>query len=321
MADSVGKAIRGISKKINSNYFLSGDDYFLQSFFIKNLKTKCGNDYELSYLNFEEESDINFFLSEISSVSLFSSKKILVIRNITKVSKANKDEVLKYLSSPSDDTIIVFVSDDFYSRNSFFKSISSKSKTIDTRTPFPNKIKEWVRYYLNVNKISIDQSILDDIISSNNDEITTILNEIEKLYLVNECSQISYDENQHISINQRNIRPWHLIDSIGKKNNTLSIKNFEYLQYGGYQTVPLIIIFYNFFNNMLMYKNNNHNIYSINKIISNNMTQYSNKYTDNEIINILVELKNIDILIKSSTLNHNNLISIFIIKICQGYYG
>ena len=72
---------------------------------------------------------------------------------------------------------------------------------------------------------------------------------------------------------------------------------------------------------MLMYKNNNHNIYSINKIISNNMLQYSNKYTENEIMNIIIDLKNIDLLIKSSTLNHNNLISIFIIKICQGYYG
>ena len=321
MVYSVGKAIREVKKKVDNVYFLSGDDYFLQNFFIKSLKKICNDDYELSYLNFEEESDRNIFFQEISSISLFSNKNILVIRNMAKISKINKDEILKYLINPNDDNIIIFVSDDFYSKNNFFKSVSSKSKMIDTRTPFPNKIKEWVRYYLNTNKISIDQSILDDIISSNNDEITTILNEIEKLYLVNECSQISYDENQHISINQRNIRPWHLIDSIGKKNNTLSIKNFEYLQYGGYQTVPLIIIFYNFFNNMLMYKNNNHNIYSINKIISNNMTQYSNKYTDNEIINILVDLKNIDILIKSSTLNHNNLISNFIIKICQGYYG
>ena len=28
-----------------------------------------------------------------------------------------------------------------------------------------------------------------------------------------------------------------------------------------------------------------------------------------------------DILVKSTTLNHENLMSIFIIKICQGYYG
>ena len=32
MAYSVGKAIRELGKKINSIYFLSGDDYFLQNF-------------------------------------------------------------------------------------------------------------------------------------------------------------------------------------------------------------------------------------------------------------------------------------------------
>ena len=178
-----------------------------------------------------------------------------------------------------------------------------------------------MRYYLNINKISIDKIILDDIISSNNDEIITILNEIEKLYLINGCDKISYEENQRISINHKNIRPWHLIDSIGKKDTSLSIKNFEYLQYGGYQIIPIIIIFYNFFNNILLHKNNNKNLYSINKIISNNIPKYSNRYTENEIMNILIDLKNMDLLVKSSSLNHNNLISVFIIKICQGYYG
>ena len=72
---------------------------------------------------------------------------------------------------------------------------------------------------------------------------------------------------------------------------------------------------------MLLHKNNNKNLYSINKIISNNIPKYSNKYTEGEIMNILIDLKNMDLLVKSSSLNHNNLISIFIIKICQGYYG
>ena len=94
--------------------------------------------------------------------------------------------------------------------------------------------------------IFIDNIILDDIINANNDEIITILNEIEKLYLINGCSQIAYDEKQHISSNHKNIRPWQLIDSIGKKDNIYSIKKIEYLQYIGYQVIPLVIILYNF---------------------------------------------------------------------------
>ena len=51
------------------------------------------------------------------------------------------------------------------------------------------------------------------------------------------------------------------------------------------------------------------------------MPKYSNKFTETEIMNILIDLKNMDLLVKSSNLNHNNLMSIFIVKICQSYYG
>ena len=88
MSYSVGKAIREInSNKISHSYFLSGNDYFLQNFFIKSLDKHCNNDYNLHYLNFSEESDINTFFKEISSVSLFSDKNILIVRNIGKISK------------------------------------------------------------------------------------------------------------------------------------------------------------------------------------------------------------------------------------------
>ena len=58
---------------------------------------------------------------------LFSNKIILIVRNVLKISKANKDEILKYLKNPNDDNIIIIISDDFYSKNQFLNSLSSKS--------------------------------------------------------------------------------------------------------------------------------------------------------------------------------------------------
>ena len=51
MVYSVGKAIREInSKKINHSYFLSGNDCFLQDFFIKNLFSKVSDNTQIRYL-------------------------------------------------------------------------------------------------------------------------------------------------------------------------------------------------------------------------------------------------------------------------------
>jgi len=322
MVYSVGKAIRQSNKKIDNIYFLSGDDYFLQNFFIKDLNKKFDIDHSPRYFNFEEDQDVKIFLEEISAISLFSKKDIFVIRNLSRISKNSKEEISTYINNPKDDLIIIFISDDFYSKNKFFHLISSKSKTIDTRTPFPNKIREWIKYYLKINKIDIDYSFLDELIYSNNDEIATIIGEIEKIYLANGCNRVSYESIDRVLKKGKNIRPWYLLDSIGKKDCKLSIEYIESLQLGGYTVILLLISLYNLFNAMLLYKQTSKlSSYGLNKIISSNIGRYTNNYDENEIMNIIVEIKNIDILVKSTTLNHENLMSILTIKICQGYYG
>ena len=323
MAYSVGKAVREIKKKLDSSYFLSGDDYFLQNFFISNINKLNNFEYKIRYLNFGEELDINLFLQEISAVSLFQTKDMYILRNLEKLSKDQKDEILNYLDNPRDTIVIIFISEDFYSKNNFFTSITKKSKTIDTRTPFPNKKREWIKYYLKTKNIEIDYSLLDDIIYTNNDEIVTIINEVEKLYLENACKKIDFNENKHSLNSNKNIRPWFLQDSLGNKNSEKSIDNIELLQYVGYSIIPIIINLYTFYNHMLLSYDNKTGVsqYGLNKIINSNMDKYLSNYTKSEVMNIIIDLKNLDVLVKTTSLNHNNLIYIFIIKICQGYYG
>ena len=116
-----------------------------------------------------------------------------------------------------------------------------------------------------------------------------------------------------------------VLDSLGKKNIELSIKNMEGLLSIGYTAIPLIINLYNLFINLLQAvsgnSSNTNNIYGLNKIITSNMNKYSKKYYEKEIKEILIDLKNMDVLIKTTNLNHKNLLSIFIVKTCQGYYG
>ena len=145
----------------------------------------------------------------------------------------------------------------------------------------------------------------------------------EKLHLCKETSS-GYDMGSDYLTTNMDVGTLLHIDSAKNNTNTnnfSAIKNFEFLQYQGYQVVPLVITFYNFFNNILLYKSGKKDLFSINKIISSNMSKYSSCFTNEEIMNIIVDLKKIDLTIKSSNLNQNNLVSIFITKICQNYYG
>ena len=65
MAYSVGKGIRLMKNDLSKLYLLSGDDYFLQNFFISKLSELNNNSYIAKYLNLEEENDIKLLLNEI----------------------------------------------------------------------------------------------------------------------------------------------------------------------------------------------------------------------------------------------------------------
>ena len=67
--------------------------------------------------------------------------------------------------------------------------------------------------------------------------------------------------------------------------------------------------------------NTNKNYNGLNKIINSRMLNYKKKYKINEMRDILLDLRNIDIIIKSSSINNSFLFKPMLLKICKGIYG
>ena len=59
----------------------------------------------------------------------------------------------------------------------------------------------------------------------------------------------------------------------------------------------------------------------LNKIINNKLKTYSSNFSIEEIINIFISLKNVDVLSKSTSLNHRDMLFLLIVKICKGFYA
>ena len=219
---------------------------------------------------------------------------------------------------------MIFISNDYYSKNKFVSQIISKSSVIDSRTPFPSKIKQWVNFYLKKESITIDQFLLENIISSYNDDISNVLQEVEKIYLSTGQTKIDYTNELVSGYVKRNIRPWQLLHSLGNKNLKESVSILESLYQNGSTVTPIIINCFNFYKELYMYTIDSsytaQNYNGLNKILNKNMLKYLNRYTKHEIENIIIELKNIDILYKTVNVNQQELIVVFMTKICGGYY-
>tara|TARA_Y100000814_G_C12336976_1_gene403195 strand:- start:444 stop:1418 length:975 start_codon:yes stop_codon:yes gene_type:complete len=323
MEFSVGKAIRSINKEgLKSAYFLRGDDFYLQNFFTKFVNKKFDSSVKVKHIDLSDNNDVELLFNDLSSMSLFSSKNIFSIRNFSKLSKNNKDHLLSYFLNPSDDNVLIFILDDFLLKNKFLKDLHSKCIKVDTNTPFfNNKIRDWVKYYMQINKINLDSYVIDDLINSYGDNIANVINEIEKLFLITRKRDIKIDDYKS-SYKNRNLKVWNLMDSIGKKDLYTSINVFDSLIINGISVIPIVSNLFAFY---FMILNSHDNIsvndYRINKTIQSKVKVYKSQYNESEILNIIIELRNIDVLSKTTSLDTKLLFHPFIVKICKGYYG
>ena len=74
-------------------------------------------------------------------------------------SKQGRKELIKYIQSPNPLIILVIISSEFDLRNSFLDKIAKNSELLDLRTPFKEKMQEWVRYIINSRNINITEAI------------------------------------------------------------------------------------------------------------------------------------------------------------------
>jgi DNA polymerase III delta subunit len=311
--NSLGKVIKDIHKnKINSSYFLYGDDIFMQDFFINEFKKiKKNADNFLYYLGYDQQ---DYIFNQLSNLSLFNNEKIIIIKNITRFSAKSKKELLDYLSKENSGNYIIFVKNNFDNKNKFIESLMQKCITIDVRTPFDNKVKEWIRYITKKEEIPISDTEITDYINAYGSNISSIINYIKIDFLSNHKNQTQKNRTFYL---------WHLQDAIGKKELVKSLDIYESLLSNGNSINLILIYLYRLFEYIYNSIDNYKQIYSnfaVNKVIQSRMNTYSSKYSMNELENIILKLKSFDFLSKTSSANIPNLNRCLIANACKGYY-
>jgi len=311
---SLGQAVKNLHKEhLSKSYFLNGDDIFLQDFFINKLKkiTKISA-IHLFYIGYDKQED---FFSELTNLSLFDKEKIIIVKNISRLSINAKNDLLNYLSKKDLKHFLVLVKNKYEIRNNkFFSSLISKINIIDTRTPFENKIKDWIIFLLKNENIKLNDSEIKSYINAYGNNISNIMNYIKI---------DSYRSNSNFKISNKKYHLWNLQDSLGNKKIKEAIKIYDSLVLNG-TSINFILLYlfrlyesiYNYSINLIPITKN----FAVNKIIQSNINLYSKKYSLIEIENIILNISKNDFLSKNYSLNINNMNRYLISNICTGFY-
>ena len=322
---SIGQIIRRLrAREIAPVYALYGGDSFLEDYFMLELSQSFlqGKGVKI-HLSLDQDSEEELF-GELSSISMFEKKRIIIVREIKKLSsKKGRQELIQYIQAPNPQIILLIISTEYDLQNSFLKNIADHSELLDLRTPFENKMKEWVQFIINNRNINITKGAIDHYIRIYGDSIAHVINEIEKAALMLGDDEINENNIEKLDGFDRVFQMWHFQDSMGKKELQTSMEIALSLLENGTKFPQILVNLVYLYQQMLWKKMGQvkpGGYTGINKIITSNLSSYDKAYSHSELVQVIQELRKLDVLSKSTSINEISLIQPLIVKICNNQY-
>ena len=270
------------------------------------------------------EKKENFF-NEIYIKSLFSEKKIIIIKRVS-------DKILHIIEEIEiqkiENTIIILIAD-VLEKKSKLRLKFEKNKNLVCAAFYPDSRDTLLRLALNffkINKISISHSSINTLIDKTNEDREALMSEIEKIKLytiktkkinnTNLLALINLNENHSIS---------ELIDSCLLKNKKKTIKILNDNNFNNDDCVMITRIFLNKSRKIHKLLNDYENNKDINLTISSAkppifwkdkeiIKQQILSWTTKNLKELLFEINEIELLIKKNINNSVNILTNFIIE-------
>lgn len=159
------------------NYLIEYTDTFSSKNTINNIiKENKFNDIPISEYDLEENS-IDSVIEDLDTYSLFSNKKVIIVKNIDLLDIDSKDtkHIIKYLNNPNNDNLLIMLSNKLDTRKKIIKELKNNTKYIKIENDPQSIIKDLLKDY------SLDPGVVNLIIEYTNSDIDAIKNECDKL--------------------------------------------------------------------------------------------------------------------------------------------
>lgn len=236
--DSVRKVKAG---EIEPAYLLAGSDAFLQDFFIDAVVEgflPAGARKRVFSLNDDGPEAV---LAELSAYSLFREQQVLVVRNTSQIAGKAREELLTYVKSPHPDKCLLLVKEEHQSAKGLQKALSKLIPIVDTRPPFPEKLRSWANYYAKSKGMQLQPEALDLLVELVGDSAGHVVSELEKIF-----SQLDAGGEVTVELVEAQVAPdkaaqlWHLQLAVSRREMEPSLRLLVALLEHGAQPAGIV---------------------------------------------------------------------------------
>ena len=333
MAKSKAPSIQEIEKQLKQKkilpvYYLFGEDsYSIETTFKEIEKTVApfiASDFDReSY--YGENQTIATIVGLASTFPFGSDKKLIVLKQSEK--PRDKKELVNYLKSPADFTVLVFLHDGSISNpeSEPYKTLANQGYLFEAKELKGKSLIDWL--ILNVEKngktISYENAqLLTDISGENRN---TLESQLEKIFIyIGDSKEITIDSIRGLSTSLKQYTIFDLQNAIGKKNKSSAFKVAYNLLKNGSEPIQIIAMINKYFTGLARLGEltaTNTNEYQVARILGTHpfyLKDYHNArrmYSDKNLADAFSALLKADLSVKTTSIDDYTLISILIAEI------
>ena len=316
-----------LKNNLNYNLFLlHGENHGLKEFYISNLFKSNLNSVPLIFFEKELHANLENFYNEIFNSSFFENEKLIIVKNATDKMIKIIEEVLN--KGISEEIKIVLISEILEKRSKLRNLFEKENKLISV--PFYKDNHETLlkltTSFFKSKKIPVSSEIINLLINKTNGQRQMLINELDKIEMFTQKrKKINFKEINSLVNIQENIDISELIDNCLAKNT----KKIQFLiSENNFGSVDSILIIRNFLSktkrllslieNFAVQKNLDKTIASAKPPIfwkdKDLVKKQIKSWTKNQVEKLIIDINEIEFLIKKSYGNSSHILSDFIIS-------
>ncbi|MCP4727245.1 MAG: DNA polymerase III subunit delta [bacterium] len=227
------KAVYSDLKVLNKSvlkqvYVFTGPDEYFRDSSIKivssRIKKEVDEEVSIHKLYGEELTPEELGVN-LSSMSLFSTNKLVIIKNCGKMNKDSWDIIVEFIKDPTEGATLLLEDEKIDGRTGYARTLSEHSVWYDFRDMRQNEMIEWINRQAEIKELSIDREAAVLLMNSIEKGLNNIIREFEKIELfVGQDRRVTAELVQNISCSLGSFVIFDFIDNIceGEMEYTIS---------------------------------------------------------------------------------------------------
>ena len=217
-------------KSLHPCYFFFGEEAYwidvLTHLAEEHVVDAAGKDFNFDIL-LGEEVDGNGVVDLASSYPMMSDRRLVILKNVQKLSSSDKKRIRSYAEAPLESTTLIMTAGKIDRRQSFYASLIKHSRWVESKPLYENQAQEWVLGSMRERGVTISSGAAAFLVAQVGTSLWALHNEMEKI-LTFAWGKKDITEEDVVSVAgfSRKYNSWEMTDAVGNKNIKEAFQNF-----------------------------------------------------------------------------------------------